>query len=341
MFGDARATSGVNYGVFGQANSTNGTGVYGIAKATTGTTYGVYGKSASIDGVGVYGIASATTGSTYGVYGEAASPNGIGLYGLASGTTGVNYGVYGQSASNGGTGVYGYVNTTAGTGVYGLADLAGSSTSVGVYGRGDGDDGFGVAGAAFGAGTGLGAWSNSGFLIEARSGNYPDGQLELYVTQNGSVYSNGEYYSYKRSKLDGTTRALSSIQSPEVWLEDFGRGNLMGGIAVISIDPLFASLANLSTEYYVFLTPQGDSLGLYVAKMTATSFEVHEQNGGKSNIAFSYRIVAKQAGSEAVRLPEVTIPEPSDVNQQPDEGIEPSNSPQPATPKQPTQDQQP
>jgi hypothetical protein len=56
----------------------------------------------------------------------------------------------------------------------------------------------------------------------------------------------------------------------------------------------------------VFLTPNGDSEGLYVAGKTATGFEVREQGGGTSNISFDYRIVAKRRGYESVRLEDIT-----------------------------------
>jgi hypothetical protein len=45
---------------------------------------------------------------------------------------------------------------------------------------------------------------------------------------------------------------------------------------------------------------------LYVSHKTATSFEVHEQGGGVSSIAFDYRIMAKRKGYESVRLEDLT-----------------------------------
>jgi len=41
---------------------------------------------------------------------------------------------------------------------------------------------------------------------------------------------------------------------------------------------------------------------LYVTNQKGTSFEVREGNGGKSDISFSYRIVAKRKGYEDHRL---------------------------------------
>ena len=100
--------------------------------------------------------------------------------------------------------------------------------------------------------------------------------------------------------------ALYAMQSPENWFEDAGAGQLSNGSVRIPLDPMFAQTVNAGVEYHVFLTPNGDSKGLYVSQKTATSFEVHEQGGGTSNIAFDYRIMAKRAGYETVRLADLT-----------------------------------
>jgi hypothetical protein len=97
-----------------------------------------------------------------------------------------------------------------------------------------------------------------------------------------------------------------SMQSPENWFEDFGSGALNNGAATVKLDPTFILTVNTGVEYHVFLTPNGDSKGLYVSQKTATSFEVREQGGGRSSIAFDYRIVAKRVGYEQVRLADVT-----------------------------------
>jgi hypothetical protein len=105
---------------------------------------------------------------------------------------------------------------------------------------------------------------------------------------------------------DGRQTAIYAMQSAENWLEDAGSGQLSGGSARIELDPAFAQTVNAGVEYHVFLTPNGDSKGLYVSQKTATSFEVHEQGGGTSSIAFDYRIMAKRKGYENVRLEDLT-----------------------------------
>jgi len=326
--GYAGATLGDTYGVFGRSASTNGIGIYGWADAASGTTTGVYGLSDSSNGRGVYGHASAT-----GVYGLSYSTSGRGVYGHASASSGTNYGVYGQSDSTAGQGLYGQAtansgwtfgvfgesDSTDGRGVYGISD-ASSGVTVGALGRADSPDGFGVGGNGNAAGVGVGAWSFSGNLIEAYAGSFPGGNLRFYINQAGNVYADGTYSS-PASSLDGTTRALTASQSTEVWLEDYGRAKLVDGRAAVSIAPDFAGVANLSVDYLVFVTLEGDCQGVYITNKTPTSFEVREVNDGKSNIAFAYRIVAKQPGSETVRLPVVNIPEPGKVSSTPEEVI--------------------
>jgi hypothetical protein len=99
---------------------------------------------------------------------------------------------------------------------------------------------------------------------------------------------------------------LYGIASPENWFEDAGSGQLSGGSAQIAFDPAFASTVNTGKAYHVFLTPNGDCRGLYVASKTAAGFEVRELGGGTSNISFDYRIMAKRRGYESVRLEDVT-----------------------------------
>jgi hypothetical protein len=92
------------------------------------------------------------------------------------------------------------------------------------------------------------------------------------------------------------------MESPEVWLEDFGSATLSGGVAVVTIDPIFAEMINTTLDYHIFVTPLGDSKGLYVAEKGPAGFTVKEQGGGVSNISFDYRIVAKRLGLEDLRM---------------------------------------
>jgi hypothetical protein len=54
-------------------------------------------------------------------------------------------------------------------------------------------------------------------------------------------------------------------------------------------------------DYRVFVTPEGDCRGLYVRRKSANSFVVRELMGGKSSVAFSYRIVGRRKDIKQLR----------------------------------------
>jgi hypothetical protein len=99
---------------------------------------------------------------------------------------------------------------------------------------------------------------------------------------------------------DGTRRVLHCMESPEHWFEDFGAAKLEAGRTIVKLDADFAKVVELK-EYHVFVTPEDDCRGLYVRRKSAASFEVRELNGGKSNVAFSYRIVGKRRDIKKLR----------------------------------------
>ena len=327
VFARGLASTGDCYGVFAQTSSTGGTAIYGEAAMATGSSYGVDGASAGSLGVGVRGRATDTTGTTYGVRGEQHSISGAGVYGSAEATTGTTCGVYGWSTSSAGTGVYGgasattgitygvrgYNISTAGFGGFFHADSNDpSSTAAGVYGRIDADGTttlpvFGVAGHAYFDGVGVGAWSYNGEIFRGYDGDYPGGTLRFYFLRNGWVYADGGYGVFAAAK-DGTKKALYAMQSPEIWVEDFGTATLNAGRAAVGIPEDFATTVSRDASYHVFLTPLGPSEALYVASKGTESFEVRSMDEG-SAVSFDYRIVARRAGLEGIRMAEVPVAE--------------------------------
>jgi hypothetical protein len=188
VYGFARASSGSARGVFGRTSSTAGTGVYGWASATTGSTTGVYGWVDSTAGTGVMGNAAATAGNTYGVWGQADSPTGVGVYGFARASSGSARGVFGRTSSTAGTGVYGWASATTGstTGVYGWVD---STAGTGVMGNAAATAGntYGVWGQA-NSPTGVGVY---GFARATTGANY--GVYGATSSPEGfGVYSQGD-----------------------------------------------------------------------------------------------------------------------------------------------------
>lgn len=105
---------------------------------------------------------------------------------------------------------------------------------------------------------------------------------------------------------DGRRVLLYAVESPENWFEDFGTAQLKDGEAWVPFEGVFAETVNTgSANYHVFLTPNGDCNGLYVAERRPNGFLVREVRRGRSSVGFDYRIVAPRRGLELVRLKEV------------------------------------
>jgi len=236
--------------------------------------------------------------------------------------------------SSGGTGVIG----RGSTGVEGFAvDDTGSTTdTAGVYGDLGTTSATGSEHASAGVWGDTGSSSNSeaavlgtadhavaGLFVNNSSAANPliavnNNQAgPIFLAENSSgafcaIDSNGDI-SCTGSKnavvpLDGGKRtvALSAIESPQNWFEDFGSAELVNGVAVITLDPDFAQTVNPGMDYKVFPVPNGDCRGLYVTRKTATSFEVRELGGGGSNVSFDYRITALRRRYETVRFADHT-----------------------------------
>jgi len=321
--GSATSTSGICFGGRFSCVSSNGIGVRGKNIATTGTATGVYGWSKSTNGRGVEGLASATSGISYGVYGVAKSAHGRGVYGFADATSGTNFGVYGESGSTTGRGVYGRSSVSTGTtyGVYGFhfstAGAAGyfhaennssSSIASGVVGRCDVDgtenmDACGVAGHAYHRGVGVGAWSNHGHIFRGYEGHYPTGNLRYYFMGNGWAYADGGWASFLTGK-DGDKKFIYAVESPGIWVEDFGTATLTDGRVSVPIAPDFLGAVSTADDYHIFLTPLGPNTDLYVATKESDRFEVRAM-GSKIDVSFDYKIVARRAGLRKIRMNEV------------------------------------
>jgi hypothetical protein len=261
-------SSGSAPAVVGTTNSTNASGLKGIASATTGTSNGVYGTTSSEGGFGVKG----------------ASPN-IGVYGAADGAsnTGSDFaafsGVWGDTGSVGQSGVLG----TADDNIAGLF-INNSTFTPSLYLENNGT-------------------TSTAFIFQTNGSNF-DGACAIDV--QGDLSCTGKVSGV--AKVDGGARKVSlfAMQSAENWFEDFGSATLLNGVATVALDPTFAQTVNTTTEYHVFVTPNGDCKGLYISQKSAGSFEVRELAAGQSNVSFDYRIVAKRKGFENLRLTDVT-----------------------------------
>jgi hypothetical protein len=138
---------------------------------------------------------------------------------------------------------------------------------------------------------------NAGVVGQSGNPNSYGGYFFGNVMVTGNLTVNGMISPNPKAAVvpfpDGTQRLLYCMESPEVWFEDFGAAKLKRGRAAVKIDADFARVIKRG-DYRVFITPEGDCRGLYVRRKRAASFEVRELAGGKSSVAFSYRIVGRR-----------------------------------------------
>jgi hypothetical protein len=266
-------------GVYGEATqgfAVWGSGAVGVLGA--GVDEGVWGFAEKV--AGVRGSSEAAAGvfgesATNGVVGTSSGPNGAGV--LANRNT-KGAGVWGFSTSGVWPGVEGY--SFNGNGVRGVSMGSAFPKNVGVVGYSE--SGIGVYGAT-GAG---GPWA--GFF---------DGNLGV----------SGAKFAVVRHP-DGSHRGLYALGSPECWFEDFGRTKLVRGKGKVRLDQDFAAVAR-TDDYHVFISPEGESRSLFVTRRTRNGFEVREGQRGKSNMSFSYRVVARRKDVTAERFPRFKHPD--------------------------------
>ncbi|MGA2858754.1 MAG: hypothetical protein ABSE40_17935 [Candidatus Sulfotelmatobacter sp.] len=267
------------------SSSTTATTILGAATATTGSTAGVEGTTMSGAGAGVFGQANALGGNGIGVDGYASSVAGVGVYGQNGfqSNTGALFAGFG-------VGVWGDGGTTSTLGVLGTAD--------------DGQAGILQNNSPSGYPTLVVQADNSNtttlFQVTGYGGNY------CYVDISGNLNCDGAKNAVV--PIDGGKRivAMSAIESPQNWFEDFGSAQLASGVAIVTLDPDFIQTVNTEMDYKVFPVPNGDCKGLFVTHKTPTSFEVRELGGGTSSVSFDYRITAVRKNYEKVRFADHT-----------------------------------
>ncbi|MBU0491092.1 MAG: hypothetical protein KKB13_04515 [Chloroflexi bacterium] len=317
-WGESWAGSGVGL----STRSNNWVGLVGV-----GTTsmiinplplgvYGVYGRG---DDAGVIGESDTGTGVTGGSNsGDAVrgiSTNGVGVRGESTNHDGVR----GEASASNRSGVYGY---NSGSG-YGMAGR--SVNGWGLEADGNDDGPFtsrkgdllldGSYGDIFTPGF-LRLWSDVDVYVIMDANNDGFNSFTLFngagsavfnVNESGNLWAAGSKAALVETPNRGP-RLVYAVESPEVWIEDFGTAALVNGKAIVSIEPIFAETVNLEMDYHVFLTPLGDCKGLYVAAKSPTSFEVRELGGGTASTGFDYRVVAKRRGYENTRLESPKVP---------------------------------
>ncbi len=315
-----------NTGVVGQTTAfsarTGYEGVMGADLATpnpTGTPFnnaGVFGVTAS--GIGVWG--KATNGA--GVVGN--SSGGAGVFGTTlSDVTGVSSaGVFGEDVGNSSLaqGVLGFSGTGIGVqadqferGKFLNAAFLGLTfaSSINTYfpaappgGLFNSDIGEGVvAESQSGSAEALAAANfGGGALFRAYQGHTE--MLDLDNSGNmviaGKLTQHGVPNAVTRTAR-GTDVVMYEPMQADATVEGVGEAQLRDGVAYVRIDPRFGATMSAASAYLVFVTPQGDTPGLFITGKTPEGFTVRE-HGGHSNIAFDYRIVARPFESQGARL---------------------------------------
>ncbi|MFN7044055.1 MAG: hypothetical protein ACK4M1_02575 [Flavobacterium sp.] len=96
---------------------------------------------------------------------------------------------------------------------------------------------------------------------------------------------------------NGNNRILHATETPEILFEDFGTGKLVNGEAYIQIDELMSDHIFVDERHpmKVFIQLEGDCNGVYVTEKTKNGFKVKELQNGRSNVSFSWNMVANRA----------------------------------------------
>lgn len=307
---DTNTTNGfTNAGVTG--TSKNGIGVAGTSTSGRGLS------GVSTSGVGIFGISA----NNDGILGQSTNDVGVEGNGLIVGVDGVGEeGVEGNdegSASRDAIFANGHganlfrgnnsasqdvflVDNSGNTTIGGTASISGDAVVAGV------NQGNVVEGVALsGAGDNILANSHNSSAFMFR-GNNAEGQDVFEVSDNGNVNAVSYTATLAMTTIQKTTLGRSvktyAAQASQPSLEDFGEAQLTDGRAYVSLDPSFSSSIDRST-YLVVVTAEGDTNGLYVTNRSQAGFEVRENRGGRSTVAFSYRILARPFGNTSARLP--------------------------------------
>ncbi len=314
----------IPFGVLGEydasANSVFGIGVAGVSTTGYAVAGEAFGSQPSVIGVaggtgtGVEGTTPATSSATA-IYGSA---NGSGAGGYFFSDSGNSL-----EAFTPGKGGVALIGTAQGEGIdaFGYSGTAQHPAIAGYEGQ-SGTDLLSL----YGLNSGL---YQQNFIVQANTRNESGGALgngsDVQVSGDLFVYghifqdcngfpattgthcyedANGTAFTLSartRSAAPTTVTTYGGRQSlPTV--EDFGQAQMAGGHAYVRLDPAFAATTNPGSPYLVFVTPEGDSRGVFTANHTSGGFEIHENAGGRSNMVVDYRIVAKPLGDHSQRF---------------------------------------
>ena len=289
-FNSTSSSSGT-FGVFGNDLSTSGffdAGVKGLSVRGTG----VVGTSTS--GIGVEGVA-VTSGTA--VEADSSLGNAIEAH------TTSGYVFYSTGGGNPAFIVDSFGNTITAGDSFVENGLAASGPHNAVVGETTGTDSS--AGGIVSQTDNPQSWIFRGYSVFHHA-------YTFLVTDDGTVFAKGYgTLSAARTLQKTSTGETVNTYAPQIsqpTLEDVGEAQLINGVANVALEPKFASAIDRNSSYLVTVTPEGECRGLYVALRSRAGFVVRELQGGRSSLAFAYRIVARPFGDTSARLPVALIP---------------------------------
>ena len=270
---------------------------------------GEYNAAGSTFGIGVAGLS--TTGYAVGAEAFGTNPAAIAL-GESSGdaldayATGAGNGLVGSSQS--GIGVVAMSGSAKSSGL----GQAGALPALAAYATSSGTD-------LFDGYVKLGGNYYTSFQISTPSMSTSPDIMDadgVDVHTYGDVYVGGNVYTSCGILTSGCSGEVTSEQktndghvantyashAASPTMEDSGEARLENGFAHVDLDPVFSRSISTAKPYLVFTTPQGDSNVLYVTHRTPSGFDVRESKGGRTTMAFDYRIVADPFGTRAQRM---------------------------------------
>jgi hypothetical protein len=217
----------------------------------------------------------------------------------------------GATASQG-SGLLNIRNESTGTDIL---TIDGNNSNVGI-GTGDPTDGARLDVRTVGSNRAIYAENNSSgtqtlAVVQDGTGDIadffgPGGGCSIDTNGNlgcsGSITGGVAWHGRGPSNRPGRIVNASATNAAENRVEDFGSARLKKGAASVTLNSAFAQ-AITGNRYQVFVTPDGDCKGLYVARKTAHGFDVRELGGGRSTVDFDYRIVAHRSHDDAIPAP--------------------------------------
>lgn len=295
-------------GVLGQADGQSTgipIGVHGIIDETVAGDIDatpVLGENNNIRvGTGFQGGAYATNKAIAGVYGN------IGSRITVSGTDGYMFGVVGDILTLGGIipdgsgGILG----SGGSGNFGMLGYRGlTGTLYSVYGGGNsgtinaGNTGNKNANTPPNNHIGIGI--NGGFMGGFIKGNQygimsKGSEFGMYV--QGNTLTNQPIVLLSENKNNKRTITYGST-STEVDITTRGFANLKNGEAYIPFKESFKNLVSEIESINITVTPNGETNGVYVSRITNEGFYVKENKNGKSSVTLNWIAIGTKKGYE-------------------------------------------